>query len=491
MSFLDAFRHRLRPLLRRRDYDGEMDEEFEHHLELQAQELADAADPRASAHARFGNRAWYMEETRRMTPLGWLDAAKQDVRYAWRNFRRTPGFTVVAVLSLAIGIGANTAIFGLLYSLLLQPLSVSHPEQLVELQHAGSQLANELFSYSEYQAVRLTPGFTGVTALDGNGDVEVVAGSLRRSVDVTAVDGGFFATIGVQPLRGRLISPDDERLRAPVVVISEDLWTAMFSRAPAAIGRTITMQQTAFTVIGVVPRSFRGLGYLGSFQTAIPLSVLPLVGGDPVETSGANSATLQLVGRLADPGAAARTAATLDATWRSCCAGNGNTGGARGTSASGLRLVNIEHGIPSSKFDVAAMFGRTLVELLAGAAVMLLAACANIGTLLLARASARERELAVRLSLGASRWRLATQMLVESGVLAAFGGVAGLGLAWWALRLIAHRLPGPIVDRVGLHLNGEILGFTALVAVASVLLFGGVPAWRATRTDLMAPLKGE
>jgi predicted permease len=490
MSLFNAFRHRLRPLFRRGDFDHEMNEEFRHHLELQAQEFPDGDDPAARARARFGSQAYYMEETRKMTPLGWLDALGQDLRYAWRNLLRAPAFTIVAVLSLAIGIGANSAIFGLLYSLLLQPLPVSHPEQLVLVQHTGRELPNDVFSYNEYQSLRRSAGFTNLTALGGAGSVTIAVGSLRRSMDVDAVDGNFFSTIGLGPLRGRLIAPEDERIRAPVVVISEDLWAGLFNRAPAAIGSTITMQATTFTVIGVVPRSFRGLGYTGSFHAAVPLSTLALVGGTPVETASASSATFQIVGRLADPADAPAVAGMIDAIYRSCCVEK--EAAASTVKPSGVGLASIEHGIPSSKFDAPAMFTRLLFELMGGAAIVLLAACVNIGTLQLARASARERELAVRLSLGASRRRLAAQMLVESGLLATIGSVAGLVLADWALRVIANRLPlelSPIANRVGLQFNAEILGFTAAVAVTSVLLFGVVPAWRATRTDLIAPLK--
>jgi predicted permease len=242
------------------------------------------------------------------------------------------------------------------------------------------------------------------------------------------------------------------------------------------------MRGTAFTVIGVAPGSFHGLGYPGSFDTAVPLSTLAFVGGIPVETGGGDSAAIQIVGRLADPATLRAVAGMMDAAYRSCCASH--TAG-----ASGVGLSRIVHGIASQKFDVQAMFARLLFELLGAAGVVLLAACANIGTLLLARATARERELAIRLSLGASRRRLAAQMLVESSLLAAIGCVAGLVLAHWALRLVAHRLPGLIVDRVRLPLNGQILGFTATVAAVSVVLFGVVPAWRATRTSLIAPLK--
>ena len=202
---------------------------------------------------------------------------------------------------------------------------------------------------------------------------------------------------------------------------------------------------------------------------------------------------VQIVGRLANPVGAAAVAAKMDEHYRAGACARTQARSGDGTGAvvgSGIALASIAHGISSSKFDVPAMFGRLLLELLGCAAISVPCrpACANLGTLLLARAAARERELAVRLSLGASRRRLAVQMLVESSVLATIGTMAGLLLAALALRLIAHHLPGPIVERAALHLNGAVLGFTAAVAVAAVLLFGGVPARRATRTNLIGGL---
>jgi putative ABC transport system permease protein len=482
MSLLDALRHRLRPLLGRRAFDRDMDEEFRHHLELHAQEFPDSEDPTARARARFGSPAFYMEETRRMTSLGWLDALGRDFRYACRSLGRTPAFTAVAVLSLAIGIGANSAIFGLTYSLLFQPLPLPHPEQLVELRRTGPASADDRFPYDQYQSLRGTPGFTSLTAFGGAGYVPIVAGGIRSLVGVDAVDGNFFLTIGLEPLRGRLIGPADERARAPVAVISEDLWVDLFNRADSAVGSAIRLRGAAFTVIGVAPRSFQGLGYPGSFQLAVPLSTLALVDDAPGGMAGVDSVMVQVVGRLADPAGAPAVGGVMNAVYQACCAQPAAAG-------SGVTLAGIEHGIPFSKFDVADMFGRVLFELMGGAAVVLLAACANLATLLLARAAARERELAVRRSLGASRGRLAAQMLVESGILATLGALAGLVLAAGALRVIAHNLPGPVVDRAGLQLNGAVLGFTAAVAVASVVLFGAVPAWRATRGSLATALK--
>ena len=236
MSFFDAIRHRLRPLISRRNFDREMDDEFQHHLELHAQEFPEGEAPTAWANARFGRTAYYKEETRRMTSLGWLDVLRQDLKYGMRQLMRAPAFTAVAVLSLAIGIGANSAIFSLIYSLLLNPLALPHAEQLVEVQHTWRVRPNDVFSYEDYQALRKSAGFVSVTALGGTGHVPFVAGDFRNAVDVDAVDGNYFSALGVRPLRGRLIGPDDERTHAPVVVISEALWTLAFNRAPSAVG---------------------------------------------------------------------------------------------------------------------------------------------------------------------------------------------------------------------------------------------------------------
>ena len=473
MSLLDAWRHRLRPFFRHGDVDREMDEEFRHHQDLSAQEFP-------GAQSRFGSHAYYKEETRALTLLGWIDPLTQDLKYALRNLWRTPGFTAVAVLSLAIGIGANSAIFSLIYSILLRPLPVSHPERLALVQHTGPDFPNDQFSYNEYRALRQSPGFTTVTAWGGADHLPTVAGAMHSTLTVDAVDGNYFSTLGLEAEQGRLITREDESSRAPVLVISDDLWREWFNRTPGAIGSTVMLRGAAFTVIGVTPKSFRGLEDGGQFSGAIPLGTLGQVGGTPVEDGGADSAAIEILGRVPNPAALAGVTKMLDATYRSCCA--------KGGQAGGVQLTAITHGIPLWKFDVRALFGPLLVELLGAAGVVLLAACANLGTLLLARASARERELAVRLSLGASRRRLAGQMLVESSLLAVIGAGAGLLLAHWALRLIAHSLPDPLVERAGLALTGEVLGFTAAVAAASVLLFGAVPAWRASRTNLIGPL---
>ena len=490
MSLLDAIRHRLKPLIRRADFDREMDEEFRHHQELHALEFAEGPDAAARARARFGSTAYYKEETRRMTALGWLDLLRQDLRYGVRHLVRAPAFTAVAVLSLAIGIGANSSIFSLIYSLLLNPLALPHPQQLVEVQHTGRDRPNDQFSYNDYQSLRRSSGFTSVTAFTGTGNVPIVAGTFSNAISVDAVDGNYFSTLGVRPLRGRLIGPEDERTHAAVVVISEQVWALVFNRSPSAVGSTITLHGTPFAIVGIVPNSYQGIMYMGSFMTAVPLSALPVIGGPSVETSDAAAPMLQIVGRIATAADRARVSTVVDAIYQSCCMERGTATGDRGhAQASGVTVASIGHGITSPKFDVRSQLTRLLYILMGGAAIVLLAACANIGTLLLARAAAREREVAVRRSLGASRGRLTMQMLVESSLLAVLGGAAGLITANWALRGLAAGMPGQIFDRVGLRFNPQILGFTAAASLASVLVFGVIPARRATRTDPVAPLR--
>ena len=245
---------------------------------------------------------------------------------------------------------------------------------------------------------------------------------VRTSVGVDAVDGNFFATIGLQSLAGRLLTPEDEHTQTPAVVISEGLWTEWFNRAPAAIGSTIMMGESAFTVVGVAPKTFHGLDYPGSFATASARSA-------PCRSWAAPRWR---------PRARIRSGS---GSWDDCAARRppGSRQDARRDLPFVLhhlrrralrgRLASIEHGITNGKFDVHAQFSRLLFELLGAAGIVLLAACANLGTLLLARASTREREMAVRLSLGASRRRLAAQLLVESGLLAGLGAIAGLLLA--------------------------------------------------------------
>jgi predicted permease len=496
MSWLDALKHRLRPLVRPAAFDRELREEFTLHRALDASQHRNAGDAEAAARAarlRFGSPTVHREETRRMTVLGWLDVLRQDARYGWRALLRAPAFTAVAVVSLALGIGANTAIFGLLYALLLEPLPLPHPEQLITVQRfdANSKFGSG-FLLAEFEELRRARGAGDLTAFTGAGNVLLEVGEQRDYATVNAVEGRFFQTVGLRAQIGRLITPDDDRSAAPVAVISDSAWTRFFNRDPAALGRTITLHGNAFTIVGVTPGSFHGLIFPGHFELAVSMGAAPLV-GLPAFT-GPQAPTLIVVGRLNSAAAIAGAKTALDNVFRACCANGQLTGGGKGGGATSARLdvVEISHGIPFGKVNLRAEFSRLFVVLMAGVAVVLLIACANVGNLVLARSAARARELAVRLAMGASRSRIVRQLLTEGVQLAFLGGAMGFLLAAWGTRLLLQQMPGNLgafSDLVAFHPKPALLAFNAAISLACVLIFGLVPALRATRNDLISPLK--
>jgi predicted permease len=514
MSFFDAVRHRLRPLLRPRTFDRELEEELRLHIELDAGQQGDGHDDVSARHLalqHFGHMAYYKEETRRMTVLGWLDILRQDLRYGLRALRRAPVFTGVAVLSLALGIGANTAIFGLLHRVLLATLPVPHPGELVTARVVVPRGFAGGFALDEVRALREAPGAPPLAVFTSAGNVALEAAGERDFATVDLVDGEYFRILGLRPVVGRLLSPEDDRAAQPVVVISEDWWDRYFHRDPAVLQRTVTLRNVAFAIVGVLPGAFHGLVFPGEFAVAAPLSTGALIGGpDPQPARGGGS--LVIIGRLTSGASIARGSAALDAVFQRCCADrHSNVGGKPGalgaaptapagkSAAAAPRLIlqDISRGIPMSKMDIRTDYGRILLVLMGGVAVVLLIACANVGNLLLVRAAARGREFAVRLSIGASRGRLVRQLLTESVLLAFLGGALGLALAWWATNVLASSLP-PMGDGAGIGLLGEIvrfraspavLEFTAAMSVACVALFGLLPALRSTKTDLVSPLK--
>ena len=482
----------LRELLRfirarvdRRALDREMDDEMALHIELHAEALERAGlapqEARRRAVAEFGGVQRYREEGREARTLAWLHDLLADLRYGSRALRRAPVFTLVSALSLGVGVGANVAIFSLLYGVLMQPLAIPRARELTALVLRDRGEPYNSVLRRTYLTLREAPGAPRLEATHEADDVLTEVAGFREYSRVDFVEGGFFQLVGVGPSVGRFIVPDDEARRLPVVVISDNLWTRYFARDNAAIGKQLLLRGRAFTVIGVMPRSFRGVRFNASFTMAVPAGF-----AEPLGIPEARNA-VNVLARVDGATLRAAFSASLDATYHRCC-----------PEAEAVRrdvrlsLVDASRGIPYGKNDFRDDYRLVLWSLMGGVALVLLIACSNVGNLLLARGAARERELSIRLSIGASRWRIVRQLLAESALLSLLGTMLGVVLAALATHVIVRSLPSGLDSPAALvEFGGKppILAFAALVAVVCVIAFGVGPALRATRVDAITSMR--
>ena len=436
-----------------------------------------------------------------------METLLRDVRYSLRLLLRSPGFAAAAVLLLALGIGANTAVFTLTDSVLLRPLPVPHPDQLkllrwyshrdvlpesisghVDMGSEGREATSTSFSYEGFEAMRRAGN--EIVELVGFAELESLNLRIDGSNQVASaqlVSGNFFQAMGIRPSRGRLLTPEDDREESPAAVAVADyrFWERGLGGDPAALGRTVHLNGRPFLIVGVAPREFVGTLQVGrKADLYLPITAQPLLSQDGSLLNKGGDWWVQILGRLR-PGTSVESAqARLDSTFR-------------GVSRLGLAAVadrdlprlaleDGSRGQPEMRHE----YVQPLLVLTGMAALILLIACANLASLLLGRAPARRQEMAVRAALGAGRWRLVRQLLTESLLLGIVGGGLGYVLASWASDLAAGLLPAPGPPG-GLHVEPDVrtFAFMFIISLAVGVISGLAPAMKAGRAQLIPDLK--
>ncbi len=476
---------KLRSLGQRREVKQEIDEELRFHLEQRTAENIAAGmtpeDAAREARKRFGNWQSVREECREVRGASFGEATWMDLKFACRQLRKNPGFTAIAVLTLALGIGANTAIFSVINGVLLKPLSYPEPDRLVTLWErspvrgieqervSGPNYLDWRQQNTVFEELAVSPGW------DGAEEFNLVLTDTTAKVRASYTSASLFTTLRTRPLLGRTLLPEEDVKEGPrAAVLSYGLWQRHFNVDSNVLGRALTVDiygRRDYTIVGVMPPSF---GLPSRCELWLPLGWMGVT-LDERRSAHWHNVIARLKPRITI--AQARTE----------------------LSAIQARLKQAYPGMSiGSEVVVTPLveqaLGRNLhlgLLILWGViAGVLLIACANLANLLLARAVSRHREIAVRLALGASRWRVLRQLLVESLLLAGLGGVVGVLWGWWGLKLFVAASPANIPRLADVSLDGTALGFTLLVSVFTGLLFGIVPAWQGSRADLGGRLEG-
>ncbi len=481
MRWIETIKLRVRSLFRRSVVDSELNAEMEFHLarqiELNIAAGMSAAEARRAALVEFGGVARLTEECRDERRVNWIQDAAQDIGYAVRMLRKAPGFTAVAILTLALGIGANTAIFSVLDAVILRPLPYPAADRLVLIWTDLTGAVRAPFSGPDMNDVRTRSRllqdvggiWVGRTVLTGVGDPE--------QIKLGFVTDDFLSIVGVHPAMGRLfVAKDNVGGAAPTILLSDGLWRRRYGGNPDIVGQTVKMDGRPATVVGVMPENFR---LMYPADLGVPADVAAWtpfqrdVAHDPRDLN-----FLRVLGRL-------RPEATIAAAREEVHAIAGQ-----------LRKEYVVDSKQGEDFQVVPMQKETtreirpaLLALFGGVGLVLLIACANVANLLMSRAGARRREVALRAALGATSGRLFRQLLTESLLLSLFGGVAGIALGWWGTSGLLALRPKSLVLVESAGLNFAVLAYAFGISLAAGILFGLAPAAEATRINLIETLK--
>ena len=464
--------------MRRRRMMEALDEDICDHIERETQDNIERGMPpeeaRYAAMRKFGNVMQVKEETRDVWSLIWLEQLLEDIRFGLRLLRKNPGFTAVAMLTLALGIGANAAVFSVVYAVLLRPLPYAEPSRLVVLNEATPKVGDVSVSYQNFLDWRAASHTFSQMAAVHSVDFNLAGVTQPENISGDAVSPNFLSMMGVRPILGRDFDASEEKAgTGPVLLLSYALWQSHLGGDPNVVGKTIALDGRSFTIVGVLPPNYRSMDMT---DVMMPIGVWATNNAEGARERGERH-DMFVMGRLAPDATFVQARAEME-----------------GIAA---RLAR-EYPATNDQFSVAlqpireAFVGDmkpAILVLLGAVLFVLLIACANVANLFLVRGASRAKEVALRIAFGASRGRIIRQMLTESLMLACFGGVLGVTLAIGGIRGMAQLIPVDMLSGATANLNGAVLLFVAGVVVLAAFIFGLTPALHSSKPNVQSELK--
>jgi len=483
--------------------NADLERELQSDLQLEEEEQREhGVRPGEAHHAAlraFGNPTLIREQTHEAWGSAVFERIWQDLRYAFRQLRRSPGFTLTAVLILALGIGAVTAVFSLIDAALLKMLPVQNPEQIVELKNVDPHTENDAFSYPTFKALRnQTQVLAGAFAFRNLHNIDVEVDGRSGLAEGQVVSGNYFSVLGVGAIQGRTILPVDESVGGEtlVAVIGYDYWRTRFALDPGIIGKRVLLNNAPFTIVGVTAPEFYGVQPGEKVDISVSLTAIAAVNpgfaaaGGPADTLKAPFRNwLHVMGRLQTGVSMQKAEASLEPVFAQSMREAAASLAGQPFDSPAIRQAFLQFRLrldPASQglASLRRQFSKPLWIVMALVSLLLLITCANVANLLFARANAREREIAVRLAMGAGKARLMRQLMTESILLGLSGGALGVGLAFWGSRsLLALMAQGRSPVVLSVHPDLNMLGFALGVSLLTALTFGTIPAWRATAVN--------